>query len=63
MLRKLKSKQEWYDSLLLLIEHWLANPDITKLKRDVLTAHLKNVVDNDEHVSKFLEQNILSLTK
>ncbi len=63
MLSKLKSKQEWYDSLLLLIEHWLANPNITQLKRDVLTAQLKTVVDNDEHISKFLEQNILSLTK
>lgn len=56
-------KCEWQESLLKLIEFWLENTDITKLKKDELVKKLKTVVDNDTHITKFLEQNIMSLTK
>lgn len=63
VLNKMSIKSAYQESLLKLIEHWLDNPDITKLKKDDLITDLKTVVDNDEHIAKFLEQNIMSLTK
>lgn len=63
ILSKLRVKTDWLENLLTLIEYWLTNPDITKLKRDDLKAKLRKLVDNDEHISKFLDQNIMSLTK
>lgn len=63
ILNKMAVKCEWQESLLKLIEFWLENTDITKLKKDELVKKLKTVVDNDTHITKFLEQNIMSLTK
>ena len=63
ILNKMSVKCEWQESLLKLIEFWLENTDITKLKKDELVKKLKTVVDNDTHITKFLEQNIMSLTK
>ena len=56
------SKSAWQRSLLALIEYWLVNDDLPKLKKPVLIERLKTVIENEEHINKFLDQNIMSLT-
>lgn len=63
ILEKMKIKNSYQEDLLSLIEYWLENPDITKMKKDELIKVLKTVTESDEHISKFLDQNIMSLTK
>ena len=62
VLEKSRIKSEWLEDFLKLIELWISDSDIVKLKKDDLIAKLKTVVDNDKHISKFLDQNIMALT-
>lgn len=63
VLEKMTIKNAYQEDLLKLIEFWLENKEITSLKKDELLKKLKTIVDNDEHISRFLDQNIMSLTK
>lgn len=63
VLSKMAIKNAYQEDLLKLIEFWLENKDITSMKKDDLINKLKTVVENEEHISKFLDQNIMSLTK
>lgn len=62
ILDKMKIKNSYQEDLLKLIEFWLENPEIAKLKKDDLVAKLKTITDNEDHISRFLDQNIMSLT-
>lgn len=62
ILSKMSIKSSYQEDLLKLIEYWLLNPEIAKLKKENLLKELKTVVENEDHVSKFLDQNIMSLT-
>ena len=62
VLSKMKVKNAYQYNLLKLIEYWLANPSITSLKKGPLLDELSAIVDDKEHIAKFLDQNILSLT-
>lgn len=62
VLSEMDKKTSWQRSLLALIEYWLKHDDLTKIKKDELISRLKTVVDNDDHIIKFLDQNIMSLT-
>ncbi len=61
ILSKMNVKKSWLENLLILINYWLEN-DLTKIKKVELIEKLKTVVDNEEHINKFLDQNIMSLT-
>lgn len=63
VLSKMAIKNAYQEDLLKLIEFWLENKDITSMKKDDLINKLKTVVENEDHISKFLDQNIMSLTK
>lgn len=62
VLEKSKIKSEWQEDLLKLIELWISDSNITTLKKDDLIKRLKTVTDNEKHIAKFLDQNIMSLT-
>lgn len=63
VLEKMSIKNAYQENLLKLIEYWLENPEIAKLKKDDLIKTLQNVADDNDHISRFLDQNIMSLTK
>lgn len=63
ILQKIEVRNKWNENLLKLIEYWLENDDLTKLKKDKLVERLETIVDDKDHISKFLEQNIMSLTQ
>lgn len=63
ILSKIETKNAVNISLLKLIEYWLENDNLSKMKKDELFALLETVVDNKEHINKFFDLNIMSLTK
>ncbi|AXF41439.1 topoisomerase II medium subunit [Acinetobacter phage SH-Ab 15599] len=52
----------WYESLIKYIKFWLANPELLKKKRPEIESELRNIVDNDALIKRFLESDILALT-